>query len=78
MNNLQTSNEDKVKDLIKDAEKDQNNDNKFDNVLNKEISLQENDFKAKLEAKRKKNQLNQSDIMDKVRMNQLNNVNTLN
>jgi len=47
-------------------------DNKIDEVINKQIVNQEDDFKAKLEAKRQKKKLNNSDIMDKKRLDDFN------
>lgn len=47
-------------------------DNKIDEVINKQIVNQEDDFKAKLEAKRQKKKLNNSDIMDQKRLDDFN------
>jgi len=70
MNKLQNNSEQQVKDLVKKAETDNN----LDKSINDIISGQEDDFKAKLEARRKKIRLNKSDMMDNNRLEKFENV----
>jgi hypothetical protein len=60
-------------DIIKNAE-NKENESKIADVINSSIISQEDNFKSKLEAKRAKIRLNKSDMMDRVRLENFNNV----
>jgi hypothetical protein len=71
MKNMENNNDQVVKDIIKNVE-NKDKEIKLDNVINQEILHQEDDFKSKLEAKRKKIRLNNSDIMNSAKIDNYN------